>query len=60
MGKEPLLEALIPLYYGRTLSYVRSTRNMDTREAEEYIEGQCLVFEETKPYLRERWMPNHF
>jgi len=56
LGKELLLNALIPLYYGRTLSYIRTARNMDTRQAEEYIEDQCLVFEETKHYLIDRWM----
>jgi len=59
MDKRSLLDALIPLYYGRIFSYVRSTRNMDTREAEEYIEEQCLIFEETKHYLIERWVSNH-
>jgi len=55
VDKETVLEALIPLYYGRTLSFVQSTRNMDTRQAEEYIEEQCRVFEESKGYLIERW-----
>lgn len=54
--KSMLLAALIPLYYGRTLSFVRATKNMDTRQAEEYVEDQCRVFEETKGYLIERWV----
>ncbi|MBN2468001.1 MAG: glycosyl transferase [Deltaproteobacteria bacterium] len=56
--RQRLLKALIPLYYGKTLSYVNATRNMDTRQAEEYIENQCMIFEETKPYLIERWGSN--
>jgi hypothetical protein len=56
LEKETILNALIPLYFGRTLSFVQSTRNMDTRQAEEYIEDQCRVFEETKGYFVERWM----
>ncbi len=56
LEKDTILNALIPLYFGRTLSFVQSTRNMDTRQAEEYIEDQCRVFEETKGYFIERWM----
>ncbi|MBW1679706.1 MAG: glycosyl transferase [Deltaproteobacteria bacterium] len=59
MDRESLLNAQIQLYYGRTHSYMNSTRNMDTRQAEEYIENQCLAFEETKHYLVERWTSNH-
>ena len=53
--RERILESLIPLYFGRTRSFVRSTRGMEIRQAEEFIEDQCLVFEETKSYLVERW-----
>ena len=28
---------------------------MELRVVEDYLEVQCLVFEETKPYLLERW-----
>ncbi len=50
-----LLESLRPLYYGRVLSYVNEVEAMSTQQAEEYIEEQCLIFEETKPYLIKRW-----
>ncbi len=53
--REALLEALIPLYFGRTYSYVKTTKWMETRQAEEYIEDQCNIFEETKPYLLKYW-----
>ena len=56
LDKDTILNALIPLYFGRTLSFVQSTRTMETRQAEEYIEDQCRVFEETKGYFMERWM----
>jgi hypothetical protein len=57
-GKEKpniLLESLQPLYYGRVLSHVNKVENMSTQQAEGYVEDQCLVFEETKPYLIRRW-----
>ncbi len=53
--RNDLLDALAPLYFGRTLSFVRSTEGMALQQAEEYIEEQCLAFEEAKPYLIERW-----
>jgi hypothetical protein len=52
---QELLDSLIPLYYGKTLSYVRKTERMSVQQAEEFIENECMVFEETKPYLMERW-----
>lgn len=52
---ETLMDCLAPLHCGRTLSYVRATEGMGLQQAEEYIEEQCLAFEEAKPYLLERW-----
>ncbi len=52
---DDLMDALAPLYFGRTLSFVRSTDGMAMQQAEEYVEEQCLAFEEAKPYLLERW-----
>ena len=50
-----MMEALIPLYFGRTLAFVRKTSSMSTQQAEEAVEECCLVFEKTKPYLIQRW-----
>ena len=50
-----ILDSLIPLYYGRTLSFVKKTRRMSTLQAEEAIEEVCMTFEKTKPYLIQRW-----
>ena len=55
VDKEDLLASLIPLYFGKTLSYVRKTARMSVQQAEDLIEAECMVFEETKPYLLERW-----
>ncbi|MGC9324529.1 MAG: glycosyl transferase [Desulfomonilia bacterium] len=51
------VEVLIPLYYGKTLSFVNKTEGMSIQQAEEYLEDMCLVFEQTKPYLIDRWIP---
>ncbi len=50
-----MLDSLIPLYYGRTFSFVKKTKRMSTKQAEEAIEEDCMVFEMTKPYLIARW-----
>jgi glycosyltransferase involved in cell wall biosynthesis len=53
--RDALIQSFVPLYFGRTGSYVRTTQGIQLRAVEDYIEEQCLVFEETKPYLVERW-----
>ncbi len=55
VAEADLLSSLIPLYFGKTLSFVRKTERMSVQQAEEFIENECMVFEETKPYLLERW-----
>jgi SAM-dependent methyltransferase len=53
--RDQYLEALIPFYHSRVLSFVNKTRNFDTRESEEYLENIVRVFEKEKYYLIERW-----
>lgn len=50
-----MMDSLIPLYFGRTLSFVKKTRTMSIKQAEEAIEDDCVVFERAKPYLISRW-----
>jgi glucosylglycerate synthase len=50
-----LMESLIPLYFGRTCSFVIESEPMTIQQAEELIEEQCSVFEHSKPYLLKRW-----
>ncbi|MEW6266881.1 MAG: glycosyltransferase [Thermodesulfobacteriota bacterium] len=50
-----LLNSLMYLYYGKTLSFVKKTERMTIQQAEEFIENEAVVFEETKPYLVEHW-----
>ena len=52
---ELMIDSLIPLYFGRTFSFVKKTKRMSTRQAEEAIEEDCMTFEMTKPYLIQRW-----
>lgn len=52
---QTLMDALSPIYFGKCLSFVYATEGMAMQQAEEYIEEQCLAFEESKPYLLEKW-----
>ena len=53
--QDDLLKALVPFYHARLLSYVNRTLQMDTREAEEYLENITRTFQTEKYYLVERW-----
>ena len=53
--RETLLQSLVPLYVGKTLSFVKKTEKMSIQQAEEYIENECMIFEEAKPYLLSKW-----
>lgn len=53
--RDVLMNALVPLYYGRALSFVLETETMNTQQVEEIIEDQCLQFEKSKKYLVEKW-----
>jgi len=54
-GREEIMEALIPFYHSRVLNFVNKTRDMDTAEAEDYLDEFQRVFEGEKYYLIERW-----
>jgi hypothetical protein len=53
--REELLKSLAPLFLGKTLSFIKKTERMSVQQAEEYIENECMIFEETKPYLVSKW-----
>jgi hypothetical protein len=53
--RDALLDSLVPLHFGRTLSFAKRTRHMTMKQAEEAIEEDCMAFELAKPYLLTRW-----
>lgn len=53
--RNSMMDSLIPLYFGRTLSFVKKTKSMSIKQAEEAIEEDCMAFEMAKPYLLRRW-----
>ncbi len=55
IDRTKIMEALIPFYHSRVLSYINRTKDWEVREAEEYLENISRVFEKEKYYLLEQW-----
>ncbi|MCS6816422.1 MAG: glycosyltransferase [Blastocatellia bacterium] len=53
--RDHLLQALVPLYLGRTASFVLETSESTADEVEAVIEALCQHFEERKPELVAQW-----
>ncbi|MGH9333536.1 MAG: glycosyltransferase, partial [Vicinamibacteria bacterium] len=56
LPREQLLQSLVPLYLGRTASFVLQTSTSSAGEVEEVIRGLADQFVRQKDYLRERWV----
>jgi hypothetical protein len=55
MRREHIAKALIPLYLGRTGSFLLQYGTADPLDVEEALEALCLRFEQAKSALVERW-----
>ncbi len=55
MNREHLSQALLPLYLGRTASFINDMTAADDLATEARIEALELEFETARPYLVERW-----
>jgi hypothetical protein len=55
LDRDHLMQSLIPLYLGRTGSFVLEVREADAKMVEEKIETLAREFESRKPYLLECW-----
>ncbi|MDR4509933.1 MAG: hypothetical protein MRJ65_17145 [Candidatus Brocadiaceae bacterium] len=53
--RKQVVEAMIPFYHSRILSFVNKTAQMNIRDCEEYFEDINRVFEGEKYYLIKRW-----
>lgn len=53
--REKILDALLPLFFGRTLSFTLECKNMSAERADDLVEDVAGVFERAKPYLMMRW-----
>jgi glycosyltransferase involved in cell wall biosynthesis len=55
LPREQLLRSLVPLYLGRTASFVLETAGSGPEEVESRIRALAEEFVAQKPHLRERW-----
>lgn len=53
--KNKVLIAMIPLYLGRTASYVRELAIISDELADAFVRGCAHVFERLKPYFIQKW-----
>jgi glucosylglycerate synthase len=52
---DQLLRSLVPLYLGRTASFVLQTADSGAEEVEAVIRSLADEYQRQKPYLKERW-----
>jgi glucosylglycerate synthase len=52
---DQLVSSMIPLYFGRTATFVNETADDTPEQAEARVESFAEVFLAAKPYLIERW-----
>jgi hypothetical protein len=55
ISRDHIIQALVPLYRGRTLSFLLENRDASGEEMERNVEVVCGEFERLKPYLLEMW-----
>ena len=55
INRDHIVQALVPLYRGRTLSFLLDNRDGSGEDIEENVESLCAEFERLKPYLLEVW-----
>ena len=55
INRDHIVQALVPLYRGRTLSFLQENRDGSGEDLEKYVETLCCEFERLKPYLLQVW-----
>ena len=55
INRDHIVQALVPLYRGRTLSFLLENRDASGEDMERNVESLCGEFERLKPYLLEVW-----
>jgi hypothetical protein len=55
ISRDHIIQALVPLYRGRTLSFLLENRRSSAQAMEESVESLCGAFERLKPYLLQVW-----
>jgi len=55
ISRDHILQALVPLYRGRALSFLLENQDASAEDVEKNVESLCGEFERLKPYLLEVW-----
>jgi len=55
INRDHIIQALVPLYRGRSLMFVMENRDGSEEDVERREESLCADFERLKPYLLEIW-----
>jgi glucosylglycerate synthase len=55
ISRDHIVQALVPLYRGRTLTFLLENRDGSGEDIERNLESLCSDFERLKPYLLEVW-----
>ena len=55
INRDHIVQALVPLYRGRTLSFLQENRDASGEDIEKNVESLCGEFERLKPYLLDVW-----
>jgi glucosylglycerate synthase len=55
IGRDHVVQALVPLFRGRAFTFVTENRDASAEEVESNIESVCHSFEREKPYLMQLW-----
>jgi hypothetical protein len=55
INRDHILQALVPLYRGRTLTFIAENESASAQQIEASVESQCAEFERLKPYLLQVW-----
>jgi hypothetical protein len=55
IGRDHIVQALVPLFRGRAVTFLTQNRDAGEEEVEQSIEAVCQAFEREKPYLLQLW-----
>lgn len=55
ISRDHIIQALVPLYRGKTHTFLLENQDASADEVESNVEALCLAFERFKPYLLEQW-----
>jgi hypothetical protein len=55
INRDHIIQALAPLYRGRTYAFLTENMKASKEELQTHIEALCQAFERQKPYLLELW-----